>query len=277
MCESEQVKKIWKLLGEGTEDSFNMYRCESCQQIYLNPWIVDSEFGEDPFEFTAKTLESAVREGLLTENNKPVYERLQNAYYEAVELSKKYYHEGMRVVDLGVGIGLSTLALQGSGIKADAVEANRIYAKCAKEDLGLNVICCRIEEYEGTKYDFAVLNSVIEHVHEPIEFIQQISGRFLNTGGYLIVTCPNIYSTQTISRGSEFEQFHWGHVWYYSEDTLLSLLTKCGFELIEFYRPDFTLSGIDGNAATYFTQIRGWNFNYYGAVAGIFKKLQTNE
>lgn len=250
------------------KDKFELVKCPSCDQVYLNPWVEGSEF-DDSLPVTAKVLDAAIEEGLITRDYKPAKDKLKSAYPEILLLANKHYTKEKVVVDLGCGAGLSSLALKCEGFNVLGIEANEYLAESAKK-LKIDTINTQFSNYKGEKFEQITFNSVIEHVHNPIQLMEDIRNNILHKNGKIIVTCPNIEGTQTVSEGAEFGNFHWGHVWYFSEKTLEAMMKKAGFSLIEFYRPTFKLSGIDENVRVYVKNLLGMDINIYGGVAGVF-------
>jgi SAM-dependent methyltransferase len=74
-------------------------------------------------------------------------------------------------------------------------------------------------------YDVVIATEVIEHIHEPLEFLDTVLA-LLKPGGRAIITTPNrsLYPSETI----------WAtdlppvHVWWFSEDSLRYLAEKTG-------------------------------------------------
>ena len=263
MCHHDDIKLIFKIL---IDEKFSIYKCCNCFQIFANPWIMDSEEG---YDYSQLYFDQALSTGIITESCAPVKENIMNAYYEATSLIRKWWRSGT-IADIGCGIGLSSLAIQCLKIPVASFEKNEKYVAVANNKFKLNIKNFDIYTYNGNKFDFAVLNAVLEHVHSPKSFLNAIKKNILNYHGLLIVTVPNIESSQMISIGRSFYNLDPGHVWHFSERTLNNLMEECGYILLEYHRHSFNLDGVDSNVEYYMNHIRGENINIYGSIAGIW-------
>lgn len=83
------------------------------------------------------------------------------------------------------------------------------------------------------KADLAVSFSVIEHVGDPVTFLRDIAS-IMDPDGDLIVSTPNLNDFRMIFPIPEFASFFYRtqHNWYFSEESLVKLLTHCGFDVM---------------------------------------------
>lgn len=143
--------------------------------------------------------------------------------------------------------------------------------KAAKTLLNVNVVQCASHQYDGEKADLCVLSSVIEHLHNPVGVLTSIRENILTPRGRIIVSAPNILSTQVVADENCLSLFNHIHVWYFSEKTLDMVLQKSGFKLIENYKPTFNLTGIHQKLKRYIEKLIDIEINCYGGVAGIWE------
>lgn len=81
-------------------------------------------------------------------------------------------------------------------------------------------------------YDLLLVLDVVEHVENYLGFMQQIRSK----GQYKIFQIPLDLSAQTILRGQVLLRLRdsWGHIHYFTKDTVLRSLTDCGYEILDY-------------------------------------------
>lgn len=148
------------------------------------------------------------------------------------------YQKG-NLLDVGCGNGdFLSLAksagwnVLGLDFDPDAVEISR--------KKGLNVKIGSVETLENKeRFDVITSNHVIEHVHDPVEFLEKCF-ELLNSDGYLWIDTPNIKSQGFNIYGNNWRGLEIPrHLSIFNEKSLCDLLKKVGFKKIEImpYRP----------------------------------------
>lgn len=105
--------------------------------------------------------------------------------------------------------------------------------KKIKKPLKVNVI----NKYFDDKFeinqsiDVVIYSHVLEHIIDPISNLQHIF-RILKNNGKLIFSVPNLYEILKLN-GSPNSALHFEHTFFYTEQSMIDLLKKCGFETIE--------------------------------------------
>ena len=174
----------------------------------------------------------------------------KGAYYSKIlnrNLSEKSQREP-KILDIGCAAGylLEGFAEQGWG--TTGLEANQTMANYGRDELGLDVHHCTIEEFDSeTSYDVASLVQVLPHITEPYKALNQIHDK-LSTDGLLLIETWNCESLAAKMFGTNWHQYnppsvlHW-----FSKLSLTEQLEYCGFEIVETGRPVKWISL--GNAA----------------------------
>lgn len=142
--------------------------------------------------------------------------------------------QGQRLLDIGCGNGSFLLKARDAGWQVVGLDIDPNAVLTARK-LGLDV-------YEGTvdmlpdeigAFDVVTLNHVIEHVHEPQEFLHSIY-RMLIPNGLLYIATPNIRSI-----GAKLFEKNWRgmesprHLVLFTVSGLINLVKECGFIDIE--------------------------------------------
>jgi SAM-dependent methyltransferase len=82
----------------------------------------------------------------------------------------------------------------------------------------------------GERFDCIILVSVIEHVHNPVDYLRALRER-LRPGGKVVVATPNVDSVFRHLLGARWPGFQVipEHVSFYNGPTLSALMTRAGF------------------------------------------------
>lgn len=138
-----------------------------------------------------------------------------------------------RLLDIGCGYGYFLWNAKQRGYQIEGMEPNNYSIGIAKKNFGLDIIQGRFGQTELiSPYDIITAFHVIEHVPNPVEFIQLISG-LLRPGGIAMIETPNFKSIN-----SRRQKADWPfilpdeHLTYFSFDSLRSLLERNELNII---------------------------------------------
>ena len=143
---------------------------------------------------------------------------------------------GPRIVEVGCGAGgvLAALArampdaqLQGFDIAPDAA---RFWPSHREPNLRLEVGDLLAREDGGT-YDLALVLDVVEHVADPFAFLTRLRPR----AHHHVFHFPLDLSAASVWRGQPLLHVRRkvGHLHYFTKDLVLSLLSECGYEVVD--------------------------------------------
>lgn len=160
----------------------------------------------------------------------------------------KLIPDNVYVLDYGCGWGIFSEMLASKGCKVDAIDLDKDSIEIAKEfikessHLHFNQI--PINNIDDNKYDYVISSQVIEHTHNPGNYLMECN-RVLKTNGYLIISVPNIITpnvvlTQTINWEKKFTNFfknnHYvkiqDHIQAWDPFSFMRLLNSLGFEFL---------------------------------------------
>jgi SAM-dependent methyltransferase len=143
---------------------------------------------------------------------------------------KNYIKKSSKILEIGAGDGANLFTLK---IKKYsylfATEENKICRyllnrngiKCFRGDLK------RINVSRSEKFDLIILSHVLEHFVEPDKNLSQIRN-LLKNDGLLYILVPNFLHT-----GNLYYQFTLPHIFYFSKNSLISLLLSKGFKIVK--------------------------------------------
>ena len=101
-----------------------------------------------------------------------------------------------KVLDIGCGGGILCESLSKNGAYVTGIDAGEDNIKIAiehasKNDLSINYICCRAEDFNhNEEYDIVCAMEVIEHTENWNRFLDSIS-KFVKPGGFLFISTLN--------------------------------------------------------------------------------------
>jgi SAM-dependent methyltransferase len=128
--------------------------------------------------------------------------------------------EKLKVMEVGCGLGYLTYALRQEGYDAAGLDISQNAIDDAVKNFGNHYICADVTEYavqHKASYDVVVLTEVIEHVEEPMTFLQSLT-ELLKEGGQIILTTPNktIYPANIVWK-TDLPPVH---LWWFSEQSM---------------------------------------------------------
>lgn len=144
--------------------------------------------------------------------------------------------EGKVVADIGCSAGVALDSIQPNAKKTIAIEPSKSFSQSLIE---------RNHEWFPTssealiKYrhsvDVVMSNLVIEHVEDPVVFLQDAVS-LLNKDGLLILSTPNRDDVLTKMLPENFKKFNYRsqHRWYFDESSLIACFKCIGLNVIDF-------------------------------------------
>jgi len=140
-------------------------------------------------------------------------------------LLKKYvdFVSSLKVLDIGAGNAQFSKALKEQNNKSiyDAVEPDSKVSSHYGNHVDSRYSA--INEVEKKDYDIVVLNQVLEHVPDPVDFLSLIS-KFIRQGGYIYIDVPNqdhLYKSRVDT-----------HILFWNHKCLINLVEKIGFKVL---------------------------------------------
>jgi 2-polyprenyl-3-methyl-5-hydroxy-6-metoxy-1,4-benzoquinol methylase len=153
-----------------------------------------------------------------------------------------------RLLDVGCATGPFLQLAQNNGWEVRGTEYSTYAAKYAENHLKAEIFCGRLVDahYEDSFFDVVTFWHVLEHVTDPMQYLQE-AHRILKSSGLLVIAVPNVndYIMQLayrILRGRPSKLFSRDdreiHLYHFSSNTLQKYLQKTGFRCIDI-SPDY--------------------------------------
>lgn len=156
----------------------------------------------------------------------------------------KKYVSGGTILDIGCGRGLFLDIMKRDGWTVAGVESDEQAASNISETYDIPVVSGEpsVWGFADGSFDVVTLSHVLEHLHNPVEIIRTCH-RLLRKGGLLVCGTPNIMSLQaSIGKGLWFNLDVPYHLYHFSEEGLVNLLTMHSFKIVRTRRFDVEYS-----------------------------------
>lgn len=123
-----------------------------------------------------------------------------------------------KLLEVGSGLGYLTYSLDKAGYNVQGLELSSVAVAEATKQFG-NLYRCKDAltlADNGEHFDVILLTEVIEHLMEPVTFLQKL-GKLLNPGGCILVTTPNKdYAVNKLSTWAT--DLPPVHLWWFTKD-----------------------------------------------------------
>lgn len=178
----------WKKQGL----TVSVFQCPSCQLIYTNPQPIpvniQDHYGIPPEDYwTQESLNYS-----------------DDYFSSEINISKELlnFKEGMKALDIGVGLGKCMRALAHAGYDVYGIEPSQPFHERAILNTGLKedrLKLTTLEEatFPDSEFDFITFGAVLEHLYDPSHSIAKAM-KWLKPGGIIQIEVPS--SSWLVSR-----------------------------------------------------------------------------
>lgn len=216
--------------GEGRGAAF--FHCHSCDVRYQNPRLTPQEekkFYELEFEAFMEKRSGVC--GGWDSAEKHILSNEPNRVRRMLHL-QPLLRPRAKILEIGCSSGFMLYPLLKEGHTCVGVEPSGKFSKYLRQKKIsiFDSLKDLTESGFGAPFDIIMHFFVLEHIVEPLSFLQQQLG-LLEPGGSLLFEIPNVADPLvTIYQIPEFERFYWSvaHPWYFSEKSLRYLLDLLG-------------------------------------------------
>jgi 2-polyprenyl-3-methyl-5-hydroxy-6-metoxy-1,4-benzoquinol methylase len=192
-------------------------------------------------------------EKIVKDYYKSVFSRKNDRHVQMQQLFPSDLNSNSRILDYGCGMGgISQLFNEKYNCKVDGVEISENELQKAKIVFGdnkqLNFLLLDEFTFPQKHYDLIFSSQVIEHVHNPGNYLSKINS-MLKDDGYLLIGLPNIvnlnylfnlmfYSQKRAIKHSKNHLKNYNkasdHINGWDPSHFITLLASCGFELVNY-------------------------------------------
>ncbi len=194
--------------------------CRRCGLVYQSPRMTEAELQE----FYAAEYR-LLYQG--QEDPAPKDLKVQVARAKvALEFTRQQVKSATRILDIGCSTGVLLKQFQAHyQCRACGIEPGNIYRQYAQSS-GLEVYASLEELSQPGISHFSLVSMmhVLEHLPNPVEYLQDLRTKFLTPGGWLLLEVPNLYA---------HDSFEVAHLVSFSAHTLTQVVKKAGFRLVQ--------------------------------------------
>jgi len=251
--------------GEETGDKTELFNCNSCGSYYSK--MEYDQKKENHFD--SPYIDQYMNEVYVTNRTKGIISYL---------LEKKWISgKNVEFLDIGCGVGWSLVEAEKFGFNAYGIEPSVAAADYANKNLKVNVtnsVFCS-ELFKDKKFDFIMMDQVLEHVPNPRETLVD-AFKLLKPGGIFFLSIPPVDWSRIMlsisyllpimlvgqleqlrciskltSLANKYDAFSFpeGHINYFSTRSISILVEHCNAQLLEQYH-------IQKKRAKYFPMIK---------------------
>ncbi len=162
----------------------------------------------------------------------------QGRYHEILErplnLALEYVPPPARFLEIGVGQGWLFKKAREAGYRTTGVDLSEPGAEQVHKNSGLQVLVGELTDLDLPRahWDAVLIRHTLEHIPEPLDFLQEIN-RIMVPGGHLLGVVPNFGSLKRRLDGPEwFFLTLPHHRFHYTSKTLTAIFAKAGLEMV---------------------------------------------
>lgn len=221
-------------VGTLTEEDYSVYFDTELEYAYLDP---------RPFtNYEDESYRVSVNGSNALSRYYELHEKPQTAYFELI---KNFINKDNIVLEIGCAGGILLDKVKEISFKTIGIEPNMEFQKSLKQrgHIVYSQMSDALDEWKN-KIDFIMSFHVIEHVDQPLDFIQTI-GQLLKAGGNAFVLTPNYNDILLKINFEAFAPFYFRkvHPFYLTVESLKKMIDRAGMEFItSIYYHDFGLS-----------------------------------
>jgi 2-polyprenyl-3-methyl-5-hydroxy-6-metoxy-1,4-benzoquinol methylase len=149
-------------------------------------------------------------------------------------MEKRCALRNARLLDVGAGSGKLVRHLAACDVDAEGLEPSRaLFDHFLSGDTKFT--CDLLGNYRRSttkRFDAITAFDVIEHVADPVEFLEQVAA-LLNPGGAFFVSTPDVNSIAARAFGRRWHFYYPYHLSYFSPKTLAAAAKRHGLTLID--------------------------------------------
>jgi len=228
ICESEDVNLLTSKVR--FDNKADVYKCSQCNLTFLN---------QQSFHFPDDFYEKNYHQTYITHIEPDALN--PEVYFEKMKKSTKIWADKFRemlkgdetVLDVGCSTGhfIELVKDKTSEIYGHELSKNEI--QFCKDKLNLDVSDQPLEErFKDKKFDYITMIFVLEHIADPIKFLNDLK-KFLKPDGKFVILVPNIQDALVNFYDiPEFRSFYYciEHLFYFEPNTIKKLFDIVGLK-----------------------------------------------
>lgn len=213
----------------GSDESFNIVKCASCNFAFTNPIPTEQEIGKY-YESDEYISHSNTNKGVVN----LLYQKVRNYTLDKKVSLLTNLSSGKNLLDVGSGTGEFLGRTKQHNFIVQGIEPSVTARQQAISNFGLTVNEeSFLPNLASATFDFITMWHVLEHVYHLNDRVAELK-RLLKDDGHLLIAVPNLNSYDA-KRYKE----HWAaydvprHLYHFSEKDIDKLATKHGLQVTQ--------------------------------------------
>ena len=237
--------------------------CQSCGLIQTTPRMNQSSYNHF-YNDGHRNLYVGAQSPDLTYINR----RIKVAEKTTAYLAKHLSLSGIRILEVGCGIGALLYTLQKKGALVEGIDLSETYLVAGKAHFNLHLHTTDLFQLNPSKpYDLIIYSDVFEHLLDPTAHLQQCK-KLLTDNGTLFIKVPGVRNIIRPYLNDFLRMLQNAHITYFSADTLTNLLSQNQFSQLHCNEQIMSLWKPNSKAAPAIT-------NYYTQTIRFLKKKEN--
>jgi 2-polyprenyl-3-methyl-5-hydroxy-6-metoxy-1,4-benzoquinol methylase len=221
LCDSNKLHNLDNKLRNLS--TYQVIKCKNCELLFLDKiYYTSQEQLDELYEemYSEEYYKDGKNDILSNFKDKLPYQKIRK------ERIDSYLKQDSRVLDVGSGPGYFLEEIRDKVAKVSAIEKNTNERFFVNENLNINCYkdCSSIKGV----FDVIVLNQILEHIYDPINFLKELK-TVLAENGVFVIEVPSVKNPLvSLYKNNSFTNFWFQepHLWYFSEKTLKMFLEK---------------------------------------------------
>jgi SAM-dependent methyltransferase len=277
LCGGFSELKHQEFIGYQEGMTFEIYFCKDCQTSFSMPRVDSDKLyeaiykngecvpGYDRYWRYFKTIKKKANPLKYLTDIEASYWGILEALNQVVKNK-----QSTKILEIGSGLGYLTYSLRNEHFDVCGLDISQEAVNQANENFGNYYICQDLFDYakrNTESFDIVILSEVIEHIDNPISFIDTIL-KLLKPNGRVILTTPNkSFFPSEIIWDTDLPPIH---CWWFSEDSMKYIAKKLNLDAFfvnfsKFYKKNYELHDMRKNR----------NSNLHGPILGKNLELKT--
>ena len=238
ICERHDLATLSNKLRDTKNNT--VFECKHCETGFLEDIKTEEELEEYYREDYRKDFKPNLEKQTNAKELFDIHKILQTDRITAIS---PYFNAKGRLLEIGCSSGMFLYHMKEHFEEIVGVELDREAAYFAEHICNCPVYQTPLHKspIKPESFDVICAFQVLEHVANPIDFIQTVK-RYLKKDGILFFELPNrhdaLVSAYELPFHSQFF-YHSAHNYYFSEKGLRLMLEKCGLEVEFIYTQDY--------------------------------------
>lgn len=164
-------------------------------------------------------------------------EALWRKFADDILAEIKPYKPVGELLDIGGGIGILVDEANKKGYQASGLEINPAAVSLGKERYKVSLFNLSVSQMcdTGRRWDVVILNHVLEHIQEPVQFLSDCR-KLLREDGILYIGTPCYTGWTAIAEGKNWNNYYVDqHIWQWTPNTIGNIIKEAGLSVINIH------------------------------------------